>query len=94
MSHQEGLLKAIRHFGTQQALGKIINVSQQRINYWLNNATSIPYKYVLKIEAASNGAINRHELAPEQNDINMIIDIIINQTLQIHIKRIHEEKSI
>jgi len=77
-----GLIKAIKYYGSQKALGKNINVSQQQINYWLNNSKRIPYQYVLKIEAATNGYVSRYELAPEKNDINNTIEKIIEQNLQ------------
>lgn len=83
MDHQAALLKAIRYFGSQQALTKVIQTSQQQVNYWLNTSKAIPYEYVLKIHAATQGQISRYELAPQQQELNAIVDQFIAANVSI-----------
>jgi hypothetical protein len=37
-------LKAIRYFGSQRALAKMVGVKQQMISYWLNHESGISFK--------------------------------------------------
>jgi DNA-binding transcriptional regulator YdaS (Cro superfamily) len=74
MDHSQALLKAIRFFGSEAAMGKVLNVSQQRISYWVNNGRKISYDHVLKIEAYTKGYVTRHELAPDKKEVNQLID--------------------
>jgi DNA-binding transcriptional regulator YdaS (Cro superfamily) len=73
MSHVNGLLKAIRFFGSETAMGKTLNISQQRISYWVNYSHTISYDYVLKIEAYTGGYVTRYELAPDKEEVNKIV---------------------
>lgn len=73
MDHAEALLKAIRFFGSETAMGKALNVSQQRISYWVNSGRQISYDYVLRIEAYTKGHVTRHELAPDKKEVNQLI---------------------
>ena len=43
------LMKAIRCLGTEQAMARALGVTRQNVNYWKNNAASIPYRHLLEI---------------------------------------------
>jgi DNA-binding transcriptional regulator YdaS (Cro superfamily) len=79
--HQKGLLKAIRYFGSETALAKAINASQQQVSYWLNTSKKINYEYVLKIEAITEGYVTRYDLAPNQQ-LNRVVDQLVRVSLQ------------
>lgn len=82
--HNRGLYKAIKFFGSQEALGKAIGISQQAISNWLNNRSSIPYIQVLKIVKATQGYVTFEELAPYENEMNHIMRDIINIFSNLH----------
>ncbi|MFT3741111.1 MAG: Cro/CI family transcriptional regulator [Gammaproteobacteria bacterium] len=71
--HQAGLLKAIKHFGTQIALAKAIGVSQRVVSWWLNDKKEIPYDKVLTISYLTNGSVSLAELAPNQKKLNTML---------------------
>lgn len=91
---QSALYKAIHYFGSQEALAKAIGVKQQSISNWLNREHSIPFKQVLKIVAATNGYVSHHELAPQEKQLNKIIDNLIKasftRVIKIPIEKIKE----
>ena len=61
MQHQNGLLKAIRHFGSQTMLANAIGASQRSISNWLNREKRIPYKYAVTIFYLTNGNVSLNE---------------------------------
>lgn len=54
-----GLQKAIGIAGSQEKLGTLINVSQQRVSYWAKTGIP-PAEFVLEIEAKTG--VSRYEL--------------------------------
>lgn len=60
-----GLEKAIKFAGGQNALARLLGggVRQQHVAYWLSKR--LPAERALQIEAATNGAVTRHELRPD-----------------------------
>lgn len=62
---QSGLLKAIRHFGSQTGLAKAVGVKQQAVSNWLNRQCHIPYIHVIKIVCLTKGKVSPKELAPD-----------------------------
>lgn len=66
MTKTPPLVRAIEIAGSQAALGKLIGASQQRVWTWLHNLEGkVPAEFVLPIEAATDGAVSRHELRPD-----------------------------
>lgn len=66
MTKTPPLVRAIEIAGSQAALGKLIGTSQQRVWTWLHNLEGkVPAEFVLPIEAATDGAVSRHELRPD-----------------------------
>jgi len=49
--------------GSQRELARLLDVTPQAITKWKN--TRVPAERVLEIEAATGGAISRHELRPD-----------------------------
>lgn len=80
MQHQNGLFKAIKHFGSQQALASAIGASQRSISHWLNREKRIPYHYAVNIFFLMNGRISLDELAPEHFKLNRKIEHQFNLT--------------
>lgn len=56
--------KAINHYGSQAKLADAMGCSQQQISYLLK-AKSISAEMALKIDAATNGAVSKHQLRPD-----------------------------
>ena len=94
MMFQGALYKAIHYFGSQEALAKAIGVKQQSISNWLNRENAIPFKQVLKIFAATNGYVSYHELAPQEKQLNNLLDNLIKSSftkvIKISIEKITE----
>lgn len=60
------LERAIEIAGSQSALARQINTSQQNVWAWLKKADGkVPAEYVLPIEKATCGEVGRHELRPD-----------------------------
>lgn len=55
---------AIDQLGSQAKLAQAMGCSQQQIAYLLK-AHSISAEMALKIDAATNGAVSKHELRPD-----------------------------
>ena len=62
-------MKAISYatqlMGTQEALGKLISVSQPTIHSWIAGEYTISGEYVIPVEKATNGKVTRHQLRPD-----------------------------
>jgi len=59
------LSRAIENLGSQSALARACGVKQGHVWHWLNKSRNVPADYVLTIEAATGGAVTRHELRPD-----------------------------
>ena len=57
--------RAIEKLGGQSALARACGVKQGHVRHWLNKSRKAPADYVLAIEAATSGAVTRHELRPD-----------------------------
>lgn len=57
--------RAVKLMGGQSALGRACGTNQAVVWYWLNRARRVPAEYVLRIEAATDGQITRHDLRPD-----------------------------
>ncbi|OGT30437.1 MAG: hypothetical protein A3E87_01755 [Gammaproteobacteria bacterium RIFCSPHIGHO2_12_FULL_35_23] len=57
----KALQKAIDVIGSQSAVARAVGVTQQTVYLW----DYVPAHHVLKVEAATNGAVTRHELRPD-----------------------------
>jgi DNA-binding transcriptional regulator YdaS (Cro superfamily) len=68
----QGFFKAIKYFGSQQALAKAIGSSPQAVNNWANRENKLPYIQALKIFVLTQGAVSLDELAPEQKKLNAL----------------------
>jgi TorA maturation chaperone TorD/DNA-binding transcriptional regulator YdaS (Cro superfamily) len=61
----EALNKAIAIVGGQTQLARLLGVKQANVWHWLNKADRVPGEYVLAIEKATGGQVDRHELRPD-----------------------------
>lgn len=59
------LRRAVEKAGGQSALARACGVKQGHVWHWLNKALRVPAEHVVAVEAATNGAVSRHELRPD-----------------------------
>ena len=59
------LERAIKIAGGQAALGRACGVSQGHVWWWLRKSKRVPAEAVLAVEAATGGAVPRHEIRPD-----------------------------
>lgn len=64
--------KAVSAAGSQAALGRALQVSQQRVNYWVDTG-KVPAEFVLPIEAATG--VTRYELRPDLYPVEDFDDV-------------------
>ena len=62
---QTPLTKAVSIVGGQSAMARAIGTSQANVWYWINKAKAVPAEFVAKIESATGGAVQRHDLRPD-----------------------------
>lgn len=62
MSEQNPIERAIQVVGSQDKLAAKLNVTKQAITKWRRR---VPAERVLGIEAATGGAVTRHDLRPD-----------------------------
>lgn len=67
-----GFFKAVKYFGSQQALANVMGVSPQAVNHWANREHHLPYVQALKIFVLTEGEVSLDELAPEQKELNAL----------------------
>jgi DNA-binding transcriptional regulator YdaS (Cro superfamily) len=68
----QGFFKAVKYFGSQQALAKAMRISPQAMNHWANREHRLPYVQALKIFVLTQGTVSLDELAPEQQELNAL----------------------
>lgn len=56
---------AVNRVGGQQALGKLIGVSQPSIHCWISGEFIISGEYAIPVEKATDGKVTRHQLRPD-----------------------------
>lgn len=61
----EHLLRAVEIVGGQTALADVLGIKQQNVWSWLNRTKRCPPEYVLRVEAATGGAVTRYQLRPD-----------------------------
>lgn len=64
MSIKKHIERAVKHHGSQAKLAEAIGCSQQQISYLLK-AKGITADMALKVDAATDGAVSKHELRPD-----------------------------
>ncbi len=74
--HLNGLYKAIKYFGSQQALASTVGVTQQTVSLWLNRDEKIPTLFAFKIFAAVKGLIPLDELSSDATSICQLFDSV------------------
>lgn len=62
----EALKRAVEIAGGQKALADKLGVTQSTLWYWLDRSKKgVPAEHVIRIEAATDGVVTRHELRPD-----------------------------
>ena len=59
------VLKACEIAGSQAALAVLIGVTPQTVNQWITRVRPVPPTQCFPIEQATNGAVTRQELRPD-----------------------------
>ncbi len=67
-SKNQIIQRVIAHFGSQDKLGKALDISQSAISQWLNNRCGIEPYNALKIEILTNGEFKALDLCPNAKD--------------------------
>lgn len=60
---ETGIVKAIRHAGSQTALGNLLGLTPQAIQKWASQGF-VPAERCREVESALNGEVTRYELNP------------------------------
>lgn len=55
--------RAVRNYGTQAALAKVLGVQPAAVSQWVTRHRPVPAKHCISIERASG--VSRHELRPD-----------------------------
>lgn len=61
----EALKRAITIIGSQEAVAQTVGVKQPSVSYIVTKGDRVPAEWCLKIEAATDGEVTRHELRPD-----------------------------
>lgn len=72
--YEESLFKAIRYFGSQQALADAIGVTQQAVNHWINRNKKIPFIQAFKISLFTQGKIQLRELTDAEKELAFFLE--------------------
>lgn len=73
------LTKAVQILGTQRALAKKCNATQQYVWNWMRSR-KVPAERAIQIEVATNGEVTKEELAPEFFNTMSKITIMLKKT--------------
>jgi DNA-binding transcriptional regulator YdaS (Cro superfamily) len=66
MNHTSHIQRAVEICGgTQKALADKVGLTQPGVHWLLNNSGNISVETALKIEAATEGKVSRHDLRPD-----------------------------
>lgn len=66
MHSGEALLKAIKIIGSRQETIKLLGISGQRLNSWLNGHVSMGYHFAIALQSLTLGQVMAKELAPKK----------------------------
>ena len=66
MLSNNALLQAIKHIGTRQDFIRLLDISRQRLNGWLNDRKKMNFEYAIAIEYLTFGQVKAETLAPKQ----------------------------
>lgn len=70
MHSAEALLKAIKIIGSRQETIRLLGISGQRLNSWLNGHVSMGYHFAIALQSLTLGQVMANELAPKkQSDL-------------------------
>jgi len=64
MTEISPIKKACNVVGSQRALAAILGVTPQALGKWIKKE-SVPSARVIEVEAATDGAVTRHQLRPD-----------------------------
>ncbi len=83
----DALLKAIKIIGSRQEVIKLLGISGQRLNAWLNGGVIMGYEYALVLEYLTCGEVIASELAPQKTQILNKLNINLKHPLTWLIKK-------
>jgi DNA-binding transcriptional regulator YdaS (Cro superfamily) len=69
MTYQQAIHKACEHVGSQSGLAKAIDVAPANVHQWRSGARPVPVQHCLAIERATNGAVTRRDLRPDDHHL-------------------------
>jgi DNA-binding transcriptional regulator YdaS (Cro superfamily) len=71
---ESAIVRACKVLGGQKALADALQVTSQAVHLWVKK-DKVPSDRVLAIEAATRGAVTRHELRP---DLYPVADMVVD----------------
>lgn len=75
----QALIRAIEIAGSQRALAKKCNATQQHVWNWMQSG-KVPVDRAIQIEIATNGEVTKEELAPDFFNTVPKITIMLKKT--------------
>ncbi len=68
--------------GSRQAIIKVLGISAQRLNAWLNGNVAMGYEYALALEYLTGGQVTASELAPKKAQLLKKLKINLSHPLK------------
>lgn len=65
MTYQKAIHLACERLGSQAGLAKAIDVAPAIVHQWRSGVRPVPVQHCLAIERATNGAVTRRDLRPD-----------------------------
>lgn len=65
MTYQQAIHQACEQLGSQAGLAKAIDVAPAIVHQWRSGVRPVPVQHCLAIERATNGAVTRRDLRPD-----------------------------
>lgn len=79
MLSSNSLLRAIQIMGSRKEIIRLLGISAQRFDSWLNNGIGMSYEYALALEHLTFGQVTANELAPKKSQVLKNLKIEISQ---------------
>ncbi len=87
MLSDDPLLRAIKILGSRQEIIKMLGITRQRLNAWLNGNVAMGYEYALALEHLTCGQVTATELVPEKIHVLKKLKINFNHPLTCLIRK-------
>jgi DNA-binding transcriptional regulator YdaS (Cro superfamily) len=69
MFSDDPLLRAIKIIGSRQIVIKMLSISGQRLNAWLNGHVTMGFEYAMALEYLTGKKVTASELVPQKAEL-------------------------